>query len=60
MNLFEIVKYGVSCREAAKRRKGAVFIEKVQDCKKQMFDKFTWRLYNGDKKTWKGAFLFNE
>ena len=44
----------------AKQRKSAAFIEKALDGKIIMLDKFTWQRYNNDKKTWKGAILFNE
>lgn len=44
----------------AKQRKSAAFIEKALDGKIIVLDKFTWHRYNNDKKTWKGAILFNE
>ena len=44
----------------AKQRKSAAFMEKTHDGKIIVLDKFTWHWYNNDKKTWKGAFLFNE
>ena len=53
------------CRQTAagrqaRQRKRAAFREKTLDGKIIMFDKFTWQRYNNDKKTWKGAILFNE
>ena len=47
-------------RAQARQRKSAAFIEKTPDGKIIMLDKFTWQQYNNDKKTWKGAILFNE
>jgi len=35
-------------------------MEKTPDGKIIVLDKFTWQQYNNDKKTWKGAILFNE
>jgi len=43
-----------------KQRKSAAFMEKTPDGKIIALDKFTWQRYNNDKKTWKGAILFNE
>lgn len=44
----------------ARQRKSAAFMEKTPDGKIIVVDKFTWQRYNNDKKTWKGAILFNE
>ena len=44
----------------ARQRKSAAFIGKAQGGKIITLDKFTWQRYNNDKKTWKGAILFNE
>ena len=44
----------------ARQRKSAAFMEKTPDGKIIALDKFTWQRYNNDKKTWKGAILFNE
>jgi hypothetical protein len=44
----------------ARQRKSAAFMEKTPGGKIIALDKFTWQRYNNDKKTWKGAILFNE
>ena len=47
-------------RAASEAAKSAAFMEKTPDGKIIALDKFTWQRYNNDKKTWKGAILFNE